>query len=150
MKTPSARFATRRETVPGCLAGAIGKESVVSKDEINAFLGSGTVYHGKLTFQGAVRIDGEFTGEITSEGSLIVGKDAVIEGTLNVGELVLSGSFTGEARASRRVTVHRTGSFLGQLRTTALVVEEGAVIDGQISMRNAPESAEDSAETRPS
>lgn len=111
----------------------------MSKDEINAFLGSGTVYQGKLTFQGAVRIDGAFTGEIASEGSLIVGKDAVIEGTLHVGELVLSGSFTGEAQVSRRVTVHRTGSFLGQLHTSALVVEEGAVIDGQISMRNAPE-----------
>lgn len=115
----------------------------MGKDEINAFLGSGTVYHGKLTFQGAVRIDGAFTGEIVSEGALIVGKDAIIEGTLDVGELVLSGSFSGETRASRRVTIHRTGSFLGQLRTAALVVEEGAVIDGQISMKNDPAAGVD-------
>ena len=115
----------------------------MGKDEINAFLGSGTVYHGKLTFQGAVRIDGKFTGEVVSEGALIVGKDAVIEGTLDVGELVLSGSFSGETRASRRVTIHRTGAFLGQLRTAALVVEEGAVIDGQITMKTAPADAVD-------
>lgn len=112
----------------------------MSKDEINAFLGSGTVYHGKLTFQGAVRIDGSFTGEIVSEGALIVGKDAAIQGTLDVGELILSGSFSGETKASRRVTVHRTGTFQGQMRTTALVVEEGAIIDGQISMGALAES----------
>lgn len=115
----------------------------MSKDEINAFLGSGTVYNGKLTFQGAVRIDGSFTGEIVSEGSLIVGKDALIEGTLDVGELVLSGTFTGETRASRRVTVHRTGSFKGSLRTAALIVEEGAVIDGQIAMTAVAENPQE-------
>lgn len=106
----------------------------MSKDEINAFLGSSTVYHGKLTFQGAVRIDGIFTGEIISDGVLIIGKEAVIDGTLDVGELILSGTFTGKTTASKRVTIHRTGSFLGQLHTTALVVEEGAKIDGKIIM----------------
>ena len=63
----------------------------MSKDEINAFLGAGTVYEGKLTFQGAVRIDGAFTGEIVSDGALIIGKDAVVEGTARVGEMLLSG-----------------------------------------------------------
>ena len=45
----------------------------MSKDEINAFLGTGTVYEGKLSFQGSVRIDGMYTGQIQSEGTLIVG-----------------------------------------------------------------------------
>ena len=52
----------------------------MSREEINAFLGAGTVYQGKLTFQGAVRVDGVFSGEITSEGALIAGKDAVKPG----------------------------------------------------------------------
>ena len=43
----------------------------MSREEINAFLGAGTVYQGKLTFQGAVRVDGVFSGEISSEGALI-------------------------------------------------------------------------------
>ncbi len=110
----------------------------MSKDEINAFLGSGTVYHGKLTFQGTVRIDGTFTGEIISEGVLVAGKDAVIDGILDVGELVLSGKLTGELRAARRVIFHKTGSFQGQLTTAALAVEEGATIDGQICMLGDP------------
>lgn len=107
----------------------------MSKEEINAFLGAGTVYNGKLAFQGAVRIDGEFTGEVSSEGALIVGKDAVIEGTLNVGELILAGSFHGDVFAKKRVTVHKTGILEGTMHTPALVVEEGATIDGHTSMR---------------
>ena len=112
------------------------KESTVSKDEINAFLGSGTVYEGKLSFQGAVRIDGAFSGEITSEGSLIVGKDATINGTLQVGELLLSGRFTGEVRASRRVVIHRAGLLEGTVLAPAMVMEDGAILQGQVRMQN--------------
>ncbi|MEG1610566.1 MAG: polymer-forming cytoskeletal protein [Bilophila sp.] len=115
----------------------------MGKEEINAFLGSGTVYEGKLSFQGAVRIDGRFSGEVTSDGALIVGKDAIIDGLLEVGELVLSGTFSGEANISRRATVHKTGVFQGRLRTEALMVEEGASIDGQIHMRGTPEEQQE-------
>jgi cytoskeletal protein CcmA (bactofilin family) len=107
----------------------------MSKEEINAFLGAGTVYQGRLSFQGAVRIDGAYSGEIFSEGSLIVGKDAVIEGVLNVGDLLLSGRFTGEVHAKRRVTVHKTGILQGAVYTPSLVTEEGGLLDGQIIMQ---------------
>jgi cytoskeletal protein CcmA (bactofilin family) len=114
----------------------------MSKEEINAFLGAGTVYQGRLSFQGAVRIDGSFSGEVLSEGSLIVGKDAVIEGTLNIGDLLLSGRFTGEVQAKRRVVIHRTGIFQGVIYTPALVVEEGGMLDGQIIMQGGPPAPE--------
>ncbi len=106
----------------------------MSKEEINAFLGSGTVYHGKLSFQGAVRIDGAFTGEVDSEGALIIGKEARIDGVLRVGEFILAGTFSGEVHASRRVVVHKTGSLQGTVTAPALVVEEGAVLEGSVSM----------------
>lgn len=107
----------------------------VGKDEINAFLGSGTVYEGKLTFQGSVRIDGIFSGEITSDGTLIVGKDARISGTFQVGELMLSGNLTGEVTAKRRVVVHSSGVLDGTLHTPCLLTEEGGIIDGQLFMK---------------
>jgi len=114
----------------------------MSKEEINAFLGAGTVYQGRLSFQGAVRVDGSFSGEVSSEGSLIVGKDADIEGLLNVGDLLLSGRFTGEVRAKRRVTIHKTGLLQGSVYTPALVVEEGGLLDGQVIMQDRPQAAE--------
>lgn len=113
----------------------------VSREEINAFLGAGTVYQGKLTFQGAVRVDGMFSGEIKSDGSLIAGKDSVIEAQLEVGELVLSGTFTGEVRAKRRVVIHKGGVLNGTIISPALVVEEGAVLQGSLFMRDMPEPA---------
>ncbi len=110
------------------------RSSAVGKEEINAFLGSSTEYSGKLVFQGAVRIDGIFKGEIISEGSLIIGKDAQVEGTIEVGELMLAGLFTGKAQVKRKATIQRGGKLVGDLFTNVLAVEEGAVIHGGVSM----------------
>lgn len=108
----------------------------MSKDEINAFLGAGTVYNGRLNFQGSVRIDGTFSGEITSDGTLIVGKDATIEGVLDLGEVIISGHFTGEINARRRIVLHRTACVVGKLRTPSMFMEEGANFEGTLHMNN--------------
>ncbi|QCC86684.1 polymer-forming cytoskeletal protein [Desulfovibrio desulfuricans] len=106
----------------------------MAKDEI-AYLGSDTVYEGKLHFKGTVRIEGRYTGEIVSDGTLNVGKDAQVQGTLDVGELLLSGRFSGEVTAKRRVVVYSSGVLEGQLATPNLLTEEGGIIEGQISMK---------------
>lgn len=106
----------------------------MAKDDINAFMGSGTFFTGKLSFQGTVRIDGEFTGEIDSDGILIAGKDSKIEGNLNVGELSLSGNFTGDVVAKKSITIHRGGVLKGKVYCPILVVEDGAILDGNINM----------------
>ena len=106
----------------------------MARDEINAFLGAGTNYHGKLHFQGAVRIDGNFQGEVVSEGTLVVGQEASVDGQVKVGQLVLSGKFKGEVEAKNKVVLHKTANLQGNIRTPVLVVEEGAVLQGELVM----------------
>lgn len=106
----------------------------MAKDEI-AYLGSDTVYEGKLTFKGTVRIEGRFTGDIISEGTLNVGKDAQVRGNLAVGELLLSGHFSGEVTVKSRTVIYSSGVLEGNLHTPVLLTEEGAIIEGQVSMR---------------
>ena len=106
----------------------------MARDDINAFLGAGTVFVGTLNFQGAVRIDGAYSGDIQSDGALIAGKDSKIDGKVNVGEFSLAGNFVGEVFAKRRVIIHKGGVFKGSVHSPALVVEEGAVLDGTIIM----------------
>ncbi len=112
----------------------------MSKDEINAFLGAGTVYEGKLSFKGSVRIDGVFTGQINSEGTLIVGKDALITGEVRVGELMLTGKIVGDVYCTGVVMVYKGGNAEGVVNTPSLVMEEGGRIQGQINMQGHTES----------
>ncbi|WP_035040604.1 polymer-forming cytoskeletal protein [Desulfovibrio sp. X2] len=111
----------------------------MSKDEINAFLGAGTAYQGKLHFQGSVRIDGVFHGEVTSDGTLVVGQEADVQGQIHVGQLVLSGRMTGEVHAREKVVLHKTANLQGSLYSPVLVIDEGAVVEGTITMHGEPE-----------
>ncbi len=106
----------------------------MAKDEINAFLGAGTSYNGRLHFQGAVRIDGNFIGEVESDGTLVIGNDAVVEGIIKVGRLVLSGQLTGEVESASKVILNKTAFMKGNIRTPVLVMDEGAVLEGKLTM----------------
>jgi cytoskeletal protein CcmA (bactofilin family) len=102
--------------------------------DLNAFLGAGTEYRGRLEFVGTVRIDGMFHGEIVTEGSLILGREAVIRGRLNVGRLFSNGEVEGDVFVRGKAVLQKHAVLRGSLSTPALVVEEGAVIEGDLQM----------------
>ena len=106
----------------------------MAKDDITAFLGSGTIYDGHLNFVGSVRIDGQFTGDIKSEGTLILGREARVEASINVCNLVLSGQLHGDVVVTGKTVLHKTANLTGNLITRGLIMEEGALLQGTISM----------------
>ena len=106
----------------------------MAKDDFTAFLGSGTEYQGQLNFKGTVRIDCRFIGNITSDGKLILGKEALLEGTVTVKEMVVHGTLNGEAFVASRTILHQTAKVTGTLSSPALIMEEGALLQGQLIM----------------
>ena len=112
------------------------------RDEINAFLGKDTEFEGKLSFKGAVRIDGHFTGEIFTEGVLIVGELAVIESNIHVSHIIISGEIRGNIIADNRIEIHAPGKVFGNIQAPTVVIEEGVIFEGNCRMRGT-EKAED-------
>lgn len=106
----------------------------MARDDFTAFLGAGTEYQGQLTFKGTVRIDCKFTGDITSDGKLVLGKEALFEGTVTVKELVVHGTLNGQALVTNRTILHQNAKVTGSLTTPALVMEEGALLQGELVM----------------
>jgi cytoskeletal protein CcmA (bactofilin family) len=104
--------------------------------ELNAFLGTGTKFTGHLSFEGSVRIDGHFQGTIAATGTLILGREALVKGEVEVASLNANGTFIGTVRASRHAHLHEHAVFDGHLITPALGMDEGAVLNGTIEMPN--------------
>ena len=106
-----------------------------NKNEINAFLGSETEFEGKLSFKGAVRIDGHFTGEIYTDGTLIVGEAAVIKSDIHVSHIIVSGEIRGNIIADNRIEIHAPGKVFGNIQAPAIVIEEGVIFEGNCKMQ---------------
>ena len=102
---------------------------------IHALLGAGTRYEGKLFFDGRVRIDGEFEGEVQSDGVLIVGEEATIRGAIRVHTLIVRGGrVEGDIYATELVELHAPAQVLGDIRTKALFMDKGVLFDGACVM----------------
>ncbi|MDQ7031861.1 MAG: polymer-forming cytoskeletal protein [Desulfonauticus sp.] len=106
----------------------------MAKNEFNAFLGKGTHYEGKLIFEGTVRLDGNFLGQIDSGGTLVVGQEADVQGTIHVDQLIVSGKIEGKVKVQTKAVFYKGAVFIGDLDTNILVVEEGARVQGRVNM----------------
>ncbi len=106
----------------------------MAKEDFTGLLGAGTEYQGQLQFKGTVRIDGRFAGSIASEGKLILGKDGVVQGTINISELVVHGTLDGDVTVTKRTILHQTARVNGSLTTPLLAMEEGALLQGEVHM----------------
>jgi cytoskeletal protein CcmA (bactofilin family) len=101
---------------------------------LTAFIDQGSEFEGKLSFRDTVRIDGRFRGEITSENTLIVGESGEIEATIRSNTVVISGHVTGDVIATTKVVLHKTAVVHGNITTPSVMIEEGAALNGQLSM----------------
>ncbi|MBI2891611.1 MAG: polymer-forming cytoskeletal protein [Nitrospirae bacterium] len=102
--------------------------------EFNALLGRGSEFEGKLAFSGTVRLDGRFTGQIFSEGYLIIGEEAVVKGEIRVDTAIVSGQVEGNITARSRVELRAPAKLAGDVATPVFVVEEGVMFDGRSQM----------------
>src|SRR4030095_13299467 len=91
-------------------------------------------FEGKLTFEGTVRINGHFAGEIFSNDTLIIGDTAVLNAEVDVDTIIISGEVNGNITARTRIEVHRPGVLRGNIITPSLIIEEGVTFEGTCRM----------------
>jgi cytoskeletal protein CcmA (bactofilin family) len=110
------------------------------KGQLNGFLDAGSHLRGELHFEDTFRIDGKLTGKVDSTGDLYVGEHGEVEGEVKVGRLFVSGKVQAVVQAGR-VEVAPGGQLRGEVETPSLVIDEGAIFEGQSRMVEAPGAA---------
>jgi len=114
----------------------------LERKEVNAFMGAETFFEGKLTYTGAVRLDGRFKGEIRSDDTLLVGETGRIEGEIRVGIAIIQGEVVGNVYGKERIELHHPGRMIGNITAPAVVMDEGALFEGNCKMKKKEEKKE--------
>jgi cytoskeletal protein CcmA (bactofilin family) len=123
----------KREEMPATTA--------VGGSDLNALLGRGSEFDGKLTFEGTVRIDGKFTGSIVTNDVLVVGEGAKISAEITCGTIIVHGEITGNIKARNTVELHHPAKVRGNVETPVLMVEKGVMFEGQTKMEGVEKAA---------
>ena len=115
-------------------------QNAISAD-LNAFLGPGCEYDGRLTFEGSVRIDGKFAGEIFTNDILLIGEEAVVKAEIEAGTVVVSGTVEGNIAAKKLVEVKAPAIIRGNIKTPSLTIEQGVIFQGHCAMEEKASAA---------
>src|SRR6185312_1308989 len=99
-----------------------GNRSNVNKDNWLGFVGDVVNFTGEVCFKSMLRIDGHFSGNVTSEdGTLIVSTGAqVTKAVINVAVAKINGTVEGDIRATKELVLGRTANVRGHVISPAL------------------------------
>ena len=102
--------------------------------DVPTVLGPDSYFKGDITFEKAMRIHGRFEGKITSTGKLHVAKEAKMQAEVEAAGIVVEGQVQGRLVASERLELKQSARYEGDLRANRMIVEEGAVFTGHVSV----------------
>ena len=103
----------------------------IKDGSLSGFVGSGTVITGEASFKSMLRVDGRFSGRITSgTGTLIVGAGGQVDANVEVCVAQIHGVLNGDIIAGQRIELGRAAKVSGNIQTPSLVIEQGAVFEG--------------------
>lgn len=107
-------------------------------------LGPGTEVKGDIISSGDIRIDGKLTGSIKTQGKLVVGKTGVVEGEIQSKNSDLAGIVQGKINVEELLVLKASVSVHGDIFTSKLSIEPGAVFTGTCNMdKAAPDGMND-------
>jgi cytoskeletal protein CcmA (bactofilin family) len=132
--TPMAQPETRYQDARGYTP------TTSASSDLNALLGRGSEFEGKLAFEGKVRIDGTFTGEISTNDLLQIGDGAKIQAEISCGTVVVEGEVVGNIKATQAVELRRPAKVHGDITTPSLTIEKGVIFEGRSHMESASSS----------
>jgi cytoskeletal protein CcmA (bactofilin family) len=105
-------------------------------------LGANSVMEGVFKSSANVRLDGTFSGTLEITGNVLVGETARITADINARNISIAGAVRGNV-SGKKVQLLRTGRIWGDIRAQALTTEEGAFIDGKITMTGQEQPTEE-------
>lgn len=103
-------------------------------EALNGFVDGSCTIRGELEFKSSFRLDGRLEGNVRSSSELLIGETGTVEGTIEVARCLVGGTVRGTIRATEQVVLHASAKVWADLSAPAVVMEDGAFLEGKVSM----------------
>lgn len=120
----------------------MARAEITEDNYINSIVGPGTFFRGHIELQGLLRVDGDFSGSIRTDGRVIVGKSGRADCAIEAGTVVIGGLFRGEIVAYEKVVLLASCIVLGNVAAPRLIVAEGVLLSGRCRITGSADAVE--------
>jgi cytoskeletal protein CcmA (bactofilin family) len=94
----------------------------------------GTTIEGEIKCESNIRIDGTFTGNLSTKGRLVIGPAGRIEGNIHCQNAEIEGWVKGKVMVQQLLSLKGTAKVEGDIFTDKLTIEPGANFTGACNM----------------
>src|SRR6056297_3406577 len=97
-------------------------------------VGVGTEITGDIKTNGDIRIDGFLSGNIKTDGKLVVGETGKIKGEIDCKNSEVLGMIEGKIKVKELLTLKASARIYGDIVTQKLSIEPGSLFTGNCNM----------------
>ncbi|MCK5058277.1 MAG: polymer-forming cytoskeletal protein [Candidatus Aminicenantes bacterium] len=108
-------------------------DSAPGQVESGSFIGETMKIKGDFISDEDVIIEGNVTGNIKISKTLTIGKKGEVTADIDANKVRIIGFAKGSINASNKVEILPQGRYYGNLKSKVLVVEEGAILIGEVN-----------------
>lgn len=113
--------------------------SVPTVDTFTSVIAHTTSWNGNLESSGSLHIHGRVEGSLNARDDIFIAEEAEVEAVVNAANVTVAGSVRGSVQCTERFEILPRGKVAGDVRAPIVVVHEGALIAGEVSMTAAGE-----------
>jgi cytoskeletal protein CcmA (bactofilin family) len=100
-----------------------------------------SAFDGTFRSQRDIRVEGDLKGTVTCEGTLFVAEGASVTASVDAEHVSVAGDLSGEVRCRGRLHIMPSGRVRAKVSTASLVIQEGALYEGQLEMAGVERSS---------
>jgi cytoskeletal protein CcmA (bactofilin family) len=97
-------------------------------------VGQGAKLEGTVVSAGSLRIDGQVKGQVNADGDVMLSPQSQVEADIHAQNVSVAGRFKGSIVVKGRAEIARGGRVDGNITSKTLVIEDGAIFQGQSTM----------------
>ena len=117
-------------------------------EAVISIIGVGMTLTGDCQTDGALRIEGTVKGDVRAGKAVVIGKEGLVDGNIYTQDAVIAGGVLGSVHAESRLEVQSSGSISGEIDARRMQLEEGATLQGQVSVGDSRPKLDSQASTR--
>jgi len=110
------------------------KRKTYSETNVVTIIGPGTAVNGDIACKGTVRIEGQVSGRISSDDTIVVLEMGKVKADLSAGQVIISGQVEGNINARERLEISPKGKLIGDITAPRVSIAEGVLFEGLCTM----------------
>ena len=101
----------------------------------SATIGKAVMIKGQIFSREDLVIDGEVEGTVeATDHRVTVGPNGKVHAGVKAREIVVLGGITGNVEAAEKIDIRKDAKLVGDIKTTRIVIEDGAYFKGSIDI----------------